>query len=141
MPSRPPAHPRPSSTHPPHSLQEREAASRQALLAVSAQLPEAALAGMESAAQGLSAEVAAERLRRWGPNAVGQRAEAGLLRQLLQRLANPLNILLLALSGVSVLSGNAESAVIIFLIFALAAILAAYDLFWWFVLRAIQGFK
>jgi len=34
-----------------------------------------------------------------------------------------------------------SSAVIIFLIFALSAILAAYDLFWWFVLRAIQGFK
>ncbi len=34
-----------------------------------------------------------------------------------------------------------SSAVIIFLIFALAAILAGYDLFWWFVLRAIQGFK
>lgn len=32
-----------------------------------------------------------------------------------------------------------SSAVIIFLIFALAAILAAYDLFWWFVLRAILG--
>jgi len=32
-----------------------------------------------------------------------------------------------------------SSAVVIFLIFALAAILAAYDLFWWFVLRFIQG--
>lgn len=32
-----------------------------------------------------------------------------------------------------------SSAVVIFLIFALAAILAGYDLFWWFVLRAIQG--
>jgi preprotein translocase subunit SecE len=32
-----------------------------------------------------------------------------------------------------------SSAVIIFLIFALAGILAAYDLFWWFVLRSIQG--
>jgi preprotein translocase subunit SecE len=30
-----------------------------------------------------------------------------------------------------------SSAVIIFLIFALAAILAAYDLFWWFVLRLV----
>lgn len=30
-----------------------------------------------------------------------------------------------------------SSAVIIFLIFALAAILAAYDLFWWFVLRYV----
>jgi len=32
-----------------------------------------------------------------------------------------------------------SSVVVIFMIFALAAILAAYDLFWWFVLRAIQG--
>ncbi len=30
-----------------------------------------------------------------------------------------------------------SSAVIIFLIFALAAILAGYDLFWWFVLRNV----
>ena len=34
-----------------------------------------------------------------------------------------------------------SSAVIIFMIFALAFILAAFDLFWWFVLRAIQGFR
>jgi preprotein translocase subunit SecE len=32
-----------------------------------------------------------------------------------------------------------SSIVIIFLIFALAAILAAYDLFWWWFLRLIQG--
>lgn len=32
-----------------------------------------------------------------------------------------------------------SSIVIIFLIFALAGILAAYDLFWWFVLRLLQG--
>lgn len=32
-----------------------------------------------------------------------------------------------------------SSVVIIFLMFALAAILAAYDLFWWFVLRSLQG--
>jgi preprotein translocase SecE subunit len=30
-----------------------------------------------------------------------------------------------------------SSVVIIFLIFALAAILAGYDLFWWFVLRSV----
>jgi preprotein translocase SecE subunit len=30
-----------------------------------------------------------------------------------------------------------SSVVIIFLIFALAAILAGYDLFWWFVLRNV----
>jgi preprotein translocase subunit SecE len=32
-----------------------------------------------------------------------------------------------------------SSIVIIFLIFTLAGILAVYDLFWWFVLRALQG--
>jgi preprotein translocase subunit SecE len=32
-----------------------------------------------------------------------------------------------------------SSVVIIFLMFALAGILAAYDLFWWFVLRSLQG--
>jgi preprotein translocase subunit SecE len=34
-----------------------------------------------------------------------------------------------------------SSVVVIFLIFALAAILAGYDLFWWFVLRSLQGFN
>ena len=33
-----------------------------------------------------------------------------------------------------------SSIVIIVLMFALAGILAGYDLFWWFVLRALQGF-
>jgi preprotein translocase subunit SecE len=34
-----------------------------------------------------------------------------------------------------------SSAVVIFMIFALSFILAAYDLFWWLVLGAIQGFR
>ncbi len=34
-----------------------------------------------------------------------------------------------------------SSLVVIIMIFALAFILAAYDLFWWFILRAIQGFR
>lgn len=33
-----------------------------------------------------------------------------------------------------------SSVVVIFMIFALSAILAAYDLFWWLVLRSLQGF-
>lgn len=98
----------------------QEAASRQALLAVSALDAEAALARLDTTAQGLGAAAAAARLQRVGANAVGGRAEAGMLRQLLQRLVNPLNILLLTLSGVSVLSGNVESAVIIFLMVVLS---------------------
>jgi preprotein translocase subunit SecE len=34
-----------------------------------------------------------------------------------------------------------SSAVVIFMIFALSFILASYDLFWRFVLQAIQGFR
>ena len=98
----------------------QEAASRQALLAVSALDADAALARLDTTAQGLGADAAAARLQRVGANAVGGRAEAGVLRQLLRRLVNPLNILLLTLSGVSVLSGNVESAVIIFLMVVLS---------------------
>ena len=32
-----------------------------------------------------------------------------------------------------------SSIVVIFMMFALAAILGLYDLFWWFLLRAVQG--
>jgi hypothetical protein len=31
--------------------------------------------------------------------------------------------------------------VVIFMIFALSFILAAYDVFWWFILGAIQGIR
>lgn len=34
-----------------------------------------------------------------------------------------------------------SSAVVIFMIFALSFILAAYDVFWWFILGAIQGIR
>ena len=104
----------------PAPAQAQEAAARHALLAVAAQPADAALQTLDSHREGLSAEEAARRLRQHGPNAVGARAEAGMLRQLLRRLANPLNILLLTLSGVSVLSGNVESAVIIFLMVVLS---------------------
>ncbi|WP_290902987.1 magnesium-translocating P-type ATPase [Aquabacterium sp.] len=104
----------------PAPAQAQEAAARHALLAVAAQPADAALQTLDSHREGLSAEEAARRLRQHGPNAVGARAEAGMLRQLLRRLVNPLNILLLTLSGVSVLSGNVESAVIIFLMVVLS---------------------
>ena len=104
----------------PAPAQAQEAAARHALLAVAAQPADAALQTLDSHREGLSAEEAARRLRQHGPNAVGARAEAGMLRQLLRRLANPLNILLLTLSGVSVLSGTVESAVIIFLMVVLS---------------------
>jgi len=90
------------------------------LLALAALSPEAVLQALGSQPDGLPPDEAAQRLRQHGANAVGQRAEGRLWRQVLQRLVNPLNILLLTLSGVSVLSGNVESAVIIFLMVVLS---------------------
>ncbi len=104
-----------------HAVEHKlDADSRHALLALAALSPDEALRALDSCGEGLSPEVVARRLREHGPNTVGQRAEAGLWRQVLQRLVNPLNILLLTLSGVSVLSGNVESAVIILMMVVLS---------------------
>ena len=101
-------------------MQDPPPSSRQALLNIATLSAADALLRLRSASAGLDATESALRLRRVGPNTVGERAEAGMLRQLMQRLVNPLNVLLLTLSGVSVLSGNVESAVIIFLMVVLS---------------------
>lgn len=89
--------------------------SPQRLLLLNASLPpEEVLSNLGSSPDGLDGAEASARLRKFGSNTVGERKETALWRQFLRRLANPLNILLLALSGVSVLSGNVESAIIIF---------------------------
>lgn len=89
--------------------------SPQRLLLLNASLtPEEVLSSLGSCLDGLDGAEARARLRKFGSNTVGELKEAALWRQFLRRLANPLNILLLTLSGVSVLSGNVESAIIIF---------------------------
>ncbi len=75
---------------------------------------------LDAQAEGLSEREVHQRLARVGLNRAVEPATHNLLTQLLQRLINPLNILLLGLSGVSVISGNAESAVIIFLMVVLS---------------------
>jgi Mg2+-importing ATPase len=84
----------------------------------------AALSGMDSGAQGLSDQVAAQRLVQYGPNAATGAVPESVARQLLRRLANPLNLLLIALAALSLVSGNRESGFLIALMVVASVTLA-----------------
>ncbi|MDE1899904.1 MAG: magnesium-translocating P-type ATPase, partial [Xanthomonadaceae bacterium] len=66
----------------------------------------AALARLDSGMDGLDAGEAAERLERHGPNVVGSEQRESLLVEILHRLVNPLNLLLLALAVVSFITSD-----------------------------------
>ncbi len=66
----------------------------------------AALARLDSGMDGLDAGDAAERLERHGPNVVGSEKRESLLVEILHRLVNPLNLLLLALAVVSFITSD-----------------------------------
>ncbi|MFT3859137.1 MAG: magnesium-translocating P-type ATPase [Aquabacterium sp.] len=83
-----------------------------------------ALEALASSQQGLTASQVEAARTRFGLNRVAQAQAHGLWRQLLARLFNPLHLLLLTLAAVSLLTGNAESAVIILLIMGLSVTLA-----------------
>jgi len=102
------------------NIRDEQAAARQALVAMASCSEAQALAKLGSGPQGLDANEAAKRLAQGGPNSVVAERGAGWFGALLARLANPLNILLLVLSGVSLATGNAQSAVIIFLMVVLS---------------------
>lgn len=91
-----------------------------ALLALAACSADEALLRLGTSPQGLTQQEADRRLRRQRPSRLAGRGEPGWARQALQRLLNPLNLLLITLAGVSLLSGNAPSAVIITVMVALS---------------------
>lgn len=75
---------------------------------------------LETCAEGLSPAQVRQRLSQYGFNQATPPGTRSLLVQLLHRVANPLNLLLLGLSLVSLLTGNSESALIIFLMVVLS---------------------
>jgi Mg2+-importing ATPase len=84
------------------------------------------LARLGCGQEGLSSEVAAERLREFGPNALGMhpvRATSVLLRQ----VPNPILILLLGAALVSGLTGGGTNALIITVIVALSVGLGFFN--------------
>jgi Mg2+-importing ATPase len=77
-----------------------------------------------TSAQGLSPDEALRRLDSYGPNTVRREARKSLVRQIAERLANPLNVLLLTLAAVSYAMGSQEAAAIIFVMVVLSVSLA-----------------
>ncbi|MER0445852.1 magnesium-translocating P-type ATPase [Streptomyces sp. Edi4] len=91
----------------------------QGILAAAALAEDEVLARLASSRQGLSAAVAADRLVRWGPNAVASH-RARALPVLWRQLRSPLLALLLAAAAVSYAVGERSDAVIIGVIVALS---------------------
>ena len=83
-----------------------------------------ALERLHSAASGLSAAEVQARREQSGPNVVAHEVHETFAVQLLRRLLNPLNLMLLALAGVSLATGGNEAAAIIFLMVLLSLTLA-----------------
>jgi len=85
-----------------------------------------ALSVVGSAAEGLVCATAAQRLREVGPNEVASRNGVSPARLLLRRLCNPLNLMLLLLSGVSVGIHDYDAAAVIASMVVLSIALATF---------------
>ncbi len=79
---------------------------------------------LQSSERGLSAAQAAARREQFGAKSIAHEVHETFAAEVLRRLLNPLNILLLSLAGVSVLMGGNEAAVLIFFMVALSLALA-----------------
>jgi Mg2+-importing ATPase len=75
--------------------------------------PSAVLLRLDTSELGLAAGEVERRREQHGPNKVAHEASAGLPRQVLGRLLNPLVVLLVALAAVSFILSDRESAIII----------------------------
>jgi P-type Mg2+ transporter len=74
---------------------------------------EAVLARLETCSEGLLDSEVAARLHQHGHNVVAHEKQKSIPMQLLERFWNPLNLLLMALAGISAAMGDWESTVII----------------------------
>jgi Mg2+-importing ATPase len=73
---------------------------------------------------GLTAEEVARRRAEWGPNRIAHERREPLALQVLRRLANPLNLMLLVLAAISMAMGEGRAAFIIFVMVVLSLTLA-----------------
>lgn len=84
-----------------------------AMAAIGTKPPEQVLAELESSGAGLSEQEADRRRRLYGPNDIPRQGTSSWPAQLLASGGNPLVLLLGALAALSLVSGEAESALII----------------------------
>ncbi len=94
------------------------------LLELATLSPAQALERLHGTAPGLSATEVAARREQFGLNVIAHEDHETFALQLLRRLLNPLNLMLLALAGISLATGENESAAIIFLMVVLSLTLA-----------------
>ena len=85
---------------------------------------QAALERLRSRAIGLEPDEVAARRAQFGPNRVAHEEHEALPTQILRRLLNPLNVLLLTLAGLSVAMGDHEAAAMIVAMVLLSLTLA-----------------
>ena len=86
--------------------------------------PQAALARLESSAEGLLERESLERLARYGANEVAHERKKHPLRRLLELFASPLPLLLLVLALVADLTGEVRGAIVITLMVVLSVLLS-----------------
>jgi P-type Mg2+ transporter len=89
--------------------------------------PAAVLQKLGSSAQGLSGEQVEARRAQWGENTVAHEKPQSVWMQVAKRLLDPLNLLLLTLATLSVLTGDREAPVIIFIMVLLSLSLSIYQ--------------
>ncbi|HUH89768.1 MAG TPA: magnesium-translocating P-type ATPase [Lysobacter sp.] len=107
-----------------HGSRELDRLCRDELTGMAVLEPGPLYQALKSGPQGLPESEALERLRRTGRNAVAQERTKSAAAQLLERIANPLNILLLLMAAVSLMTGGAEAAAIITLMVVLSVSLS-----------------
>ena len=100
------------------------AAGDTGLAAISRLQPLEACAKLVSAPEGLSADEADARLKKYGHNLVARERKATIPEELWSRARNPLNALLLTLAVVSYFLGDIRAAVVIAAMVVLAIITA-----------------
>ncbi len=84
----------------------------------------AVLAYLETSKDGLLEREAAQRLARYGANAIAAEAPKGPLHRLLELFAAPLSLLLLSLAIIAELTGEVRGAIVITIIVALSVLLS-----------------
>jgi Mg2+-importing ATPase len=107
-----------------HEAARAGGASSSALRAAATSDIEIALRRLDSSPEGLLDREATERLALVGPNAIAQERHLSIPRQLLHHFWNPLNLLLLTLSGLSTYLGDYDAATIITLMVTLSVMLS-----------------
>ena len=119
----PPERPQARGPHPRQARDPVGPSTDARLAALGNQPPEQVLAQLETGQAGLSELEAERRRRHYGPNEIPRQGTASWPLQLLASVRNPLVLLLTALAVLSLLSGEAESALIILTIVIFSVIL------------------